>query len=133
MPGASRALWCRIAAPSSTGSASVASLEGPGVLADDPTLSLVADLAASMDWDAASAAGLTSGLGGAEGAVNQLTVDERLELDRGRKPFDPDDLLPRRLPELQELSCATSDNLGANRQRRLQVSMAMRKSPLLAS
>jgi hypothetical protein len=50
--------------------------------ADDPTLSLVADLASSMDWDAASDAGLTSRPGGAEGAVSQLTGAERIELDR---------------------------------------------------
>ena len=50
--------------------------------ADDPTLSLVADLASSMDWDAATDAGLTSRPGGAEGAVGQLTGAERIELDR---------------------------------------------------
>jgi hypothetical protein len=66
----------------SAGSPEVAVLDAPALFADDPTLSLVADLAAGMDWDAANDDGLTSGPGGAEGAVNQLSVDERLELHR---------------------------------------------------
>jgi anti-sigma factor RsiW len=70
------------AALRSTGSPGLAALDMPAVFADDPTLSLVADLAAGMDWDAANADGLASGPGGAEGAVNQLSVDERLELHR---------------------------------------------------
>jgi len=64
------------AAPAVAGSSSL------DVSADDPTLSLVADLASSMDWDAAIEAGLTSRPGGAEGAVGQLTGAERIELDR---------------------------------------------------
>jgi hypothetical protein len=68
--------------PAPAGATNTATLDAPTMLADDPTLSLVSDLAASMDWDAASDAGLTSGPGGAEGAVGQLTGAERLELDR---------------------------------------------------
>ena len=50
-------------------------------LAEDPSLTLVADLAADLDWDGATAAGLTA-VGGADGAVNQLNAGERRELDR---------------------------------------------------
>jgi hypothetical protein len=70
------------AALMSAGAPGGAVLDAPAVFADDPALSLVADLAASMDWEAASDDGLTSGPGGAEGAVNQLSVAERLELHR---------------------------------------------------
>ena len=44
-------------------------------------ISGVADLAADLDWDGATDAGLTA-LGGADGAVSQLTAGERRELDR---------------------------------------------------
>src|ERR1700693_3635539 len=50
-------------------------------LAEDPSLALVADLAADLDWGGATDAGLTA-VGGADGAINQLNADERRELDR---------------------------------------------------
>ena len=51
---------------------------------DDPTLSLVADLTAELDLDAASEAGLTAPAhaGGANDVVSTLTDDERRELQR---------------------------------------------------
>jgi hypothetical protein len=80
--GPSRAVGDAVEMPAPAGAANTAALEAPAMLADDPTLSLVSDLAASMDWDAASDAGLTSSSGGAEGAIGQLTGAERVELDR---------------------------------------------------
>lgn len=59
-----------------------ATVEAPDVLPDDPSLALVAELAAEMDWDLASEAGLTNRVDGAERAVSQLNADERSELDR---------------------------------------------------
>jgi len=50
-------------------------------LAEDPSLALVADLAAGLDWDGATDAGLTM-VGGADGAIKQLNAGERRELDR---------------------------------------------------
>lgn len=49
---------------------------------DDPSLSLVADLASDIDWDDAVEAGLATSVGGAEGAVAALTDSERRELRR---------------------------------------------------
>jgi hypothetical protein len=54
-----------------------------GMLADDPSFDLVADLTADADWDASAAdAGLTPHEGAAERAVAQLTDAERRELQR---------------------------------------------------
>jgi hypothetical protein len=52
--------------------------------ADDPTLSLVADLTAGLDLDGAGEAGLTAPAhaGGADDVVSMLTEDERRELQR---------------------------------------------------
>jgi hypothetical protein len=52
--------------------------------ADDPTLSLVADLTAGLDLDGAGEAGLTAPAhaGGAVDVVSMLTADERRELQR---------------------------------------------------
>jgi hypothetical protein len=50
-------------------------------LAEDASLALVADLAAGLDWDGATDAGLTM-VGGADGAIKQLNAGERRELDR---------------------------------------------------
>jgi hypothetical protein len=52
--------------------------------ADDPTLALVADLAADLDLDAAGEAGLTAPVHahGVVGFVETLTDAERLELQR---------------------------------------------------
>ena len=50
--------------------------------ADDPALALVADLTSQMDQDAFDEAGWTSHASGVERAVDTLTDDERLELQR---------------------------------------------------
>lgn len=47
---------------------------------DDPSLSLVADLAADLDWEGAREAGLTTHVGADNDAVIQLTDSERREL-----------------------------------------------------
>jgi hypothetical protein len=49
-------------------------------VAEDSSLSLVADLAGDLDWDSAREAGLTTHVGVDDDAVNQLTEDERREL-----------------------------------------------------
>jgi hypothetical protein len=49
-------------------------------IADDPSLSLVADLAADLDWESAREAGLIPRVGRDDAAVNQLTDGERREL-----------------------------------------------------
>ena len=54
----------------------------PYVIVDDPSLSLVADLAADLDWDAVVEAGLTTHVGMDDDAVLQLTDGERRELRR---------------------------------------------------
>jgi hypothetical protein len=48
--------------------------------ADDPSLSLVADLAADLDWESAREAGLIPPVGGDAAALSQLTEGERREL-----------------------------------------------------
>jgi hypothetical protein len=50
------------------------------VVADDASLSLVADLVTDLDWDAAVEAGLTVGI--ADDVVMQLNDDERRELNQ---------------------------------------------------
>ena len=49
---------------------------------DDPSLSLVADLAAELDWEAAREAGLTTHVGMDDDALSELTSAERSELSR---------------------------------------------------
>lgn len=66
----------------STRLSNAATVEAPDGLPHDPSLALVAELAAEMDWDLASEAGLTSRVDGAEQAAGQLNADERRELDR---------------------------------------------------
>lgn len=51
-------------------------------LAQDPSLSLMADLAENLDWDGAIAAGLMIRTGTVDRAMNELSVDEQLELQR---------------------------------------------------
>jgi hypothetical protein len=67
-------------APSSTVSISTSGAEAvdPFGAAEDASLSLVADLAADLDWEAASEAGFTTRVG--VDAVTQLTEAERREL-----------------------------------------------------
>ena len=50
------------------------------VIADDPSLSLVADLVTDLEWDAAVEAGLTTHIGVDDDIVTQLTEGERREL-----------------------------------------------------
>jgi hypothetical protein len=51
-------------------------------LADDPSLSLIGDLAGDLDWELAIEAGLTTGTGPVERLLFEMSVDERLELQR---------------------------------------------------
>jgi hypothetical protein len=52
------------------------------MVAEDPSLSLVADLAADMDWDTASEAGFTTHVGVDNDAVADLTDSERRVLNQ---------------------------------------------------
>jgi hypothetical protein len=49
---------------------------------DDPALTLLADLSAGMDWDAAAEAGLVPADGAVDGIVLALSDEERVELHR---------------------------------------------------
>jgi hypothetical protein len=51
-------------------------------LADDASLSLIAELARGLDWDAAVEAGLATQAGAVDRVVLELTANERLELQR---------------------------------------------------
>jgi hypothetical protein len=72
--------------PVSTPAGPAASAAGPLddslSLGDDPSLSLMADLAADLDWDAASEAGLTTHVGVDNDAVTELTDGERRALNQ---------------------------------------------------
>jgi hypothetical protein len=57
-------------------------VEVPDLAADDPSLTLIADLAGELDWDGVAAAGLTSGAGSAERLLLDMSDEERLELQR---------------------------------------------------
>ena len=50
--------------------------------ADDPSLSLVADLVEQMDWDAASDVGVPTHAGAADEAMGELSSAERREMHR---------------------------------------------------
>jgi hypothetical protein len=71
-------------APAPAGpTASAVGLPGDTLSAgDDPSLSLMADLAADLDWDAASEAGLTTHVGVDNDAVTDLTDAERQVLNQ---------------------------------------------------
>lgn len=56
--------------------------EGIAAIADDPSLSLLADLADGMDWDEAVDAGMTMEVGAVEDALSELSDAERVELQR---------------------------------------------------
>jgi len=49
---------------------------------DDPSLSLLADLAGSLDWDTAADAGITMEVGTVDGTLTELNDAERVELQR---------------------------------------------------
>jgi hypothetical protein len=51
-------------------------------LAEDASLSLIADLAGDLDWDAAADAGLTTRDGAVDLVLLEMSADERLELQR---------------------------------------------------
>ena len=51
-------------------------------LADDPSLTLLADLTSDLDWDAASEAGLAPRTGAVDDVVTSLSSGERRELHR---------------------------------------------------
>jgi hypothetical protein len=51
-------------------------------LGEDPSLSLIADLAGDLDWDAALDAGLTTRDDAVELVLLEMNADERLELQR---------------------------------------------------
>lgn len=51
-------------------------------LFEDPSLQLVADLSSDFDWEAATEAGFSMRVGGADKAIGQLTEGERQELNR---------------------------------------------------
>lgn len=61
-----------------TGAISFAELEA----ASDPSLELVADLAADIDWTSGDEVGFVGELGGADRIVDALSEDERQELQR---------------------------------------------------
>ena len=51
-------------------------------MADDPSLTLLADLTSDLDWDAASEAGLAPETGAVDDVVTSLSSGERRELHR---------------------------------------------------
>jgi len=51
-------------------------------LAEDPSLSLLADLTSEVDWDAATEAGLAPRAGAVDYLVTALSTDERVALQR---------------------------------------------------
>jgi hypothetical protein len=61
---------------------SVASLNDRIPSGDDPSLDLVADLTADIDWETANEVGFVSHEGAVEKALTQLTDAERVELQR---------------------------------------------------
>ena len=61
---------------------STVNVPAPVSLATDPSLSLIADLAADLDLDAVAEAGLTTTAGALDRVVLEMSADERLELQR---------------------------------------------------
>jgi hypothetical protein len=62
--------------------APTAALASDTPIADDPSLSFVADLASGVDWDSAAAAGLSARPGAVDGVLSTLSDDETRELQR---------------------------------------------------
>jgi hypothetical protein len=71
-----------VSAPGRPTASAVGSLGDTLSLDDDPSLSLMADLTADLDWDAASEAGLTTHVGVDNDAVTDLTDGERRVLNQ---------------------------------------------------
>ena len=67
-------------AGSPTGAALQLTISDDLAALDDPSLSLVADLAEDLDWEGAREAGLTTHVGVDDDAVSQLSDSERHEL-----------------------------------------------------
>jgi hypothetical protein len=55
---------------------------GSATVVDDPSFSLLGDLAGSLDWDSAAEAGMSVDVGTADTAVTELSQAERTELQR---------------------------------------------------
>jgi len=55
---------------------------GSAPAVDDPSFSLLGDLAGSLDWDSAAEAGMSMDVGAADTAVAELSQAERTELQR---------------------------------------------------
>jgi hypothetical protein len=55
---------------------------GSAPAADDPSFSLLGDLAGGLDWDTAAEAGIRVEVGTADSAVHDLNDGERTELHR---------------------------------------------------
>jgi hypothetical protein len=72
--------------PSTTSVPSVAEAPGNDVgsapAVDDPSFSLLGDLAGGLDWDSAAEAGISMDVGAADTAVAELSQAERAELQR---------------------------------------------------
>jgi hypothetical protein len=68
--------------PSSASSASTLGDPAVASAASDASLALLADVADDLDWDSVANAGMTMGVGAADGAVFELTDAERAELQR---------------------------------------------------
>ncbi len=62
--------------------AATMAIDMPAAWPSDPSLDLVADLAAQVDWDAAEAPGLETHEDASDKAIGQLTAGERRELQR---------------------------------------------------
>jgi hypothetical protein len=71
-----------VSAPAAPTASAVGPLGDTLSVGDDPSLSLMADLAADLDWDAASEAGLTTHVGVDNDAVTELTDGERRALNQ---------------------------------------------------
>jgi hypothetical protein len=71
-----------VSAPAGPAGSAAGSLDDTLSPGDDPSLSLMADLAADLDWDAASEAGLTTHVGVDNDAVTELTDGERRALNQ---------------------------------------------------
>ncbi len=71
-----------VSAPAGPAASAAGPLDDTLSPGDDPSLSLMADLAADLDWDAASEAGLTTHVGVDNDAVTELTDGERRALNQ---------------------------------------------------
>jgi hypothetical protein len=80
------ALTLRTPLPITHAPAAIAEVPGADVgsapAADDPSFSLLGDLAGGLDWDAAAEAGISMAPGAVDTAVHDLNGGERTELQR---------------------------------------------------